>query len=74
MLSPSALPDQAVQGALVTKAGDAARLLIVLDHDPLGATAISDVNDLSAAMPGLLQRAGLEGTRLRPGWRHGSGR
>ncbi len=64
VLSPSALPDQAVQGALVTKSGGAARLLIVLDHDPLGATAISDVNHLSAAMPGLLQRAGLDGIRF----------
>src|SRR6478609_4276051 len=63
VLSPSALPDEAVRGALVTKAGDAARLLIVLDHDPLGATAISDLNDLSAAMPGLVQRAGLDGIR-----------
>ena len=62
VLSPSALPDEAVQGALVTKSGNAARLLLVLDGDPLGATAISDVNHLSAAMPGLLQRAGLEGT------------
>ena len=63
VLSPSALPDQAVEGALVTEAGDAARLLLVLDHDPLGATAISDVNHLSGAMPGLLQRAGLDGIR-----------
>jgi len=61
VLSPSALPDEAVRGALVTKAGDAARLLLVLDHDPLGATAIADLNHLSAALPGLLQRAGLDG-------------
>ena len=61
VLSPSALPDQAVRGALVTQDGDAARLLVVLDHDPLGATAISDVNRLSAAMPGLLHGAGLDG-------------
>jgi RND superfamily putative drug exporter len=45
----------------VTQDGDAARLLVVLDHDPLGATAISDVNRLSAAMPGLLHGAGLDG-------------
>ncbi|HET7822172.1 MAG TPA: MMPL family transporter [Ornithinibacter sp.] len=63
VLSPSALPDQAVRGALVTKTGDAARLLLVLDHDPLGATAISDLNHLTAAMPGLLQRAGLHDIR-----------
>jgi RND superfamily putative drug exporter len=63
VISPSALPDQAVEGALVTTAGDAARLLLVLDDDPLGASAISDVNHLSEAMPGLLQRAGLNGIR-----------
>ncbi|MFL6153772.1 MAG: MMPL family transporter [Ornithinibacter sp.] len=64
VLSPSALPDEAVQGALVTKTGDAARLLLVLDHDPLGATAIGDLNHLSEAMPGLLHRAGLDGIRF----------
>jgi putative drug exporter of the RND superfamily len=63
VLSPTALPEEAVQGALVTKTGDAARLLLVLDDDPLGATAIADLNQLSAAMPGLLQRAGLDGIR-----------
>ena len=47
----------------MTKSGDAARLLLVLDDDPLGASAISDVNHLSGAMPGLLQRAGLDGIR-----------
>jgi len=61
VLSPSALPDEAVQGALVTKSGDAARLLLVLEHDPLGATAISDVNHLSTALPGLLEQVGLGG-------------
>jgi RND superfamily putative drug exporter len=63
VLSPSELPNEAVQGALVTTKGDAARLLLVLDHDPLGATAITDLNHLSAAMPGLLQRTGLDGIR-----------
>jgi RND superfamily putative drug exporter len=63
VLSPDALPDEVVQGALVTKDGDAARLLVILDHDPLGPTAIRELNRVSAAMPGLLQRAGLEGAR-----------
>ena len=63
VLSPNALPDEVVRGALVTKSGDAARLLVILDHDPLGPTAIRDLNHLSSAMPGLLQRAGLEGAR-----------
>ncbi|GAB3048367.1 hypothetical protein GCM10027053_03100 [Intrasporangium mesophilum] len=63
VLSPSALPDNLVRGALVTRAGDAARFLVILDKDPLGATAIHDLNDVSEAMPVLLQRAGLEGAR-----------
>jgi RND superfamily putative drug exporter len=64
VLSPDALPDEVVQRALVTKSGDAARLLVVFDHDPLGPTAIRDLNHLSAAMPGLLQSAGLDGARF----------
>ena len=63
VLSPGALPEEVVRGALVTKTGDAARFLVILDHDPLGATAIRDMNRLSEAMPTLLQRAGLEGAR-----------
>jgi RND superfamily putative drug exporter len=63
VLSPSGLPDEVVRGALVTRTGDAARFLVVLDHDPLGATAIRDVDHLTAALPGLLQRAGLDSTR-----------
>ena len=64
VLSPAALPDQVVRGALVTRSGDAARLLVVLDHDPLGATAIDDLNRLSTTMPELLERAGLDGIRF----------
>ncbi|KRF22943.1 MMPL family transporter [Phycicoccus sp. Soil802] len=63
VLSPEALPDEVVAGALVTKNGDAARLIVVLDHDPLGPTAIRDLNRVSAAMPDLLQRAGLGDAR-----------
>jgi RND superfamily putative drug exporter len=63
VVSPSALPDQVVRGALVTRPGDAARFLVIFDHDPLGATAISDLDHLSATMPTLLQRAGLQGAR-----------
>jgi RND superfamily putative drug exporter len=63
VLSPTALPDEAVRGALVTDRGDAARFLVILRHDPLGATAVEDLDRLSAAMPGLVQRAGLEGVR-----------
>jgi RND superfamily putative drug exporter len=61
VLSPSALPDEVVRGALVTQDGSAARFLVIFDHDPLGANAIRDVNHLSETMPALLERAGLDG-------------
>jgi RND superfamily putative drug exporter len=63
VLSPEALPDEVVRGALVTKNGDAARLIVVLDHDPLGPTAIRDLNHLSTQLPGLLEQAGLGDAR-----------
>ena len=63
VLSPTALPDELVRGALVSRSGDAARFLVILDHDPLGPTAIRDLNRLSAAMPGLLEQAGLDDAR-----------
>jgi RND superfamily putative drug exporter len=61
VLSPSAVPDEVAERALVTEDGKAARFLVVFDHDPLGATAIGDANRLSAAMPDLLERVGLPG-------------
>lgn len=64
VLSPAALPDQVVRGALVSRSGDAARVLLLLDHDPLGATAIEDLDRLSGRMPALLERAGLDGVRF----------
>jgi RND superfamily putative drug exporter len=63
VLSPSTLPDELVRGALVTRDGGAARLLVILDHEPLGPTAMDDLQHLSTTMPTLLQRAGLDGAR-----------
>ena len=63
VVSPGALPERLARGALVTEDGQAARFAIVLDHGPLGAAAISDLDDLSEAMPALLRRSGLEGVR-----------
>ncbi len=63
VISPGDLPQQLAQGALVTRSGDAARYVVILDHEPFGATAIGDVNGLSAVMPSLLHKAGLDGIR-----------
>lgn len=64
VLSPGALPDEAVRGALVSKDGNAARVLVVLEHDPLGARAIEDLDRLSAALPAMLEDVGLEAARF----------
>jgi RND superfamily putative drug exporter len=63
VVSPSALPEEVVRGALVTRSGDAARLLVILDHDPLGATAIHDLDRLESTMPTLLKQVGLDDAR-----------
>lgn len=63
VVSPSTLPDEVVRGALVTRAGDATRFLVILEHDPLGATAMRDLDQLSANLPAMLQRVGLDGAR-----------
>ena len=54
---------QAPEGLFVTADGNAARYVVVLEHDPLGADAIDDVRALDDALPGLLRDSGLEGTR-----------
>lgn len=63
VLSPSAIPEEVAHGALVSRTGNATRFLIVLDHDPLGATAIRDLNRLDNELPRLLHQAGLDGVR-----------
>jgi RND superfamily putative drug exporter len=64
VVSPGELPQELARGALVTDNGQAARFVVVLKDEPLGASAIEDVSRLSKAMPGMLHRAGLEGVRF----------
>jgi RND superfamily putative drug exporter len=54
---------QAPDGLFVTQDGNAARYVVILDHDPLGAPAIDEVRALDDALPGLLRDSGLEGAR-----------
>ena len=46
-------------GLFVRADGTAAQLLVVLDADPLDATAVAAVDDLRTALPGLVRQAGL---------------
>jgi RND superfamily putative drug exporter len=54
---------QAPDGLFVTEDGNAARYVVILDHDPLGAPAIDEVRALEDALPGLLRDSGLEGAK-----------
>ncbi len=47
-------------GLFLAPGGDAARYLVVLRHDPLGARAIDDLNRLEKAMPAILAHSGLQ--------------
>jgi RND superfamily putative drug exporter len=52
-------------GAAYSRDGNAARLVVILDHDPLSADAIDDLTGLRSSMPGLTRRAGLNGVQAR---------
>ncbi len=51
-------------GVLYSPDGNAARIVVVFDHDALGASGIDDLNRLRNAMPGIVHRSGLEGARI----------
>lgn len=48
-------------GIVLARSGDAARFLIVLADEPLGATSIATFERLQETLPDLLDQAGLEG-------------
>lgn len=54
---------QAPDGLFVTEDGNAARYVVILDHDPLGAPAIEEVRALEDALPGLLSDSGFGESR-----------
>ncbi|GLZ48264.1 hypothetical protein Acsp06_44490 [Actinomycetospora sp. NBRC 106375] len=56
---PDPVPDR--YALFLGPRGDAARFLVVLDADPLGATAVETLRSLQRDMPGLLSTAGLGG-------------
>ena len=47
--------------AMLTPAHDAARLLVILDREPLGGPAVQTVDRLRSALPELVRRAGFTG-------------
>ena len=63
VLGPDDIQIRTDLGLFVSRSGDAARLLIVLDDEPLGATAVDTLMRLQQRLPELLERANLSGTR-----------
>ncbi len=58
---PANLPSSLTAGAVLAPSADAARYIIVFDEDPLGATAINDLQRIRTNMPALLAEAGVSG-------------
>ncbi|MHA6783328.1 MMPL family transporter [Pseudonocardia saturnea] len=64
VLGPGDQPLQRELGLFLAPGGDAARILLVFDSDPLGATAINRLAELRDRMPALLAAAGLAGAEV----------
>lgn len=63
VLGPADIQIQTDLGLVVSRSGDAARLLVILEDEPLGATAIDTLVRLEQRLPELLERAELSATR-----------
>ncbi len=59
VVGPASNPTRLKLGAVLARTGDAARYVIVLKADPLGAGAVERIRRLQRAVGGLLARAGL---------------
>ncbi|WP_226346070.1 MMPL family transporter [Agilicoccus flavus] len=65
VIGPGQLPlDRAAQGVVVSPDGNAARLLLVFDSEPLDARAIAHLAQLRERLPGLADRAGFGDARM----------
>ncbi len=67
VIGPREQPPPPAPRILVTGDGNAARLAVVLDVDPLGAPAIDRLEDLRARLPALLRQSGLGAPRTLVG-------
>ena len=64
VLGPAQNIAQRSLGLVLARNGDAARMLVVLEHDPLDATAIRDLGALREKLPDLARESGLSGARI----------
>jgi RND superfamily putative drug exporter len=59
VLGPSDVPADEAHGLVFAESGDAARLVVVFNSDPLAAEAIRNAHRLQDRLPGLAREAGL---------------
>jgi RND superfamily putative drug exporter len=63
VLGPGTNPSDRDIGIVLSRTGDAARFVVILERDPHGAAAVRTVARLDARTDGLLDAAGLSGAR-----------
>ncbi len=59
VLGPAQNITQRTLGVVLSNSGNAARMLVVFDHDPLGAAAINDLTTLRERLPAMQAATGL---------------
>jgi putative drug exporter of the RND superfamily len=64
VLGPAQSPLSDAYGVVFSESGDAARLVVIFDSDPLAAPAISDLGDLTSRLDTLAAEAGVTGAEL----------
>ena len=64
VLGPREEPASVETGAVVAESGNAARLAVILDEEPLGGPAIDRLEALQEAMPALLTESGVGNARV----------
>jgi RND superfamily putative drug exporter len=64
VLGPREEPADIASNAVVSKDGNAARIAVILEQEPLGGDAIDTIEALDERMPSLLRQAGLEGATV----------
>ena len=62
VLGPGSQPRPVENNILVSGDGGAARFLVILNSDPLGAKAVADIDRLNRRLPSILAESGLAGT------------
>ncbi len=67
VVGPDNQPPPPAPPVALARNGNAARLAVVFDTDPLGAPAIDDLRALRDRMPAMLRAAGLPGTQVAYG-------